>query len=126
MSKTDKSLSETDIRSPDSEYIVLRSSDQDKRNWISSAPVCSSLARHKILHLGTAMMNPPFEIVRTELGGSYFLATLEGRGRVLVDGRWKICAPVMPFSSRQVRCMPSIHCLMSPGPSVGYDFKRMP
>ena len=35
MSKTDKSLSETDIRSPDSEYIVLRSSDQDKRNWIS-------------------------------------------------------------------------------------------
>ncbi len=97
MSKTDKSLSETDIRSPDSEYVVLRSSDQDKRNWISSAPVCSSLARHKILHLGTAMMNPPFEIVRTELGGSYFLATLEGRGRVLVDGRWKICAPGHAF-----------------------------
>jgi hypothetical protein len=36
-------------------------------------------------------MPAPFEIVRTRLGGSYFLACFGGEGRVLVDGRWTRC-----------------------------------
>lgn len=38
-------------------------------------------------------MPAPFEIVRTKLGGSYFLACFGGEGRVLVDGRWTKCKP---------------------------------
>tara|TARA_A100001037_G_C15068949_1_gene598462 strand:- start:120 stop:1025 length:906 start_codon:yes stop_codon:yes gene_type:complete len=97
MLKTDKNLSETDIRTIGSEQTVLRASTRDRRAWIADAPVCGSLSRHKILHIGVATMEPPFEIVRAKLGGSYFLAGLKGRGRVLVDGRWKMCSPGQAF-----------------------------
>lgn len=97
MLKTDNNLSETDIRTPSSKQTLLRASTRDRRDWIADAPVCGSLSRHKILHIGVASMEPPFEIVRTKLGGSYFLAGLEGRGRVLVDGRWKTCSPSQAF-----------------------------
>ena len=36
-------------------------------------------------------MPAPFEIVRTRLSGSYFLASFSGEGRVLIDGRWARC-----------------------------------
>lgn len=38
-------------------------------------------------------MPAPFEIVRANLGGSYFLACFGGEGRVLIDGRWTRCQP---------------------------------
>lgn len=55
------------------------------------------LRQYHIVHLGTASMPSPFEIVRLKLGGSYFLATNSGEGRVLVDGRWKRCGPGQAF-----------------------------
>ncbi|MBT4224585.1 MAG: AraC family transcriptional regulator [Opitutae bacterium] len=97
MSKSDIILSETDIRTVGSEQTILRSSIKDKREWIMGSPVCTSLSRHQILHLGVARMLPPFEIVRSKLGGSYFLAGLSGEGRVLVDGRWKKCLSGQAF-----------------------------
>ena len=97
MLKIDNHLSETDIRSPGSVQQILRSSTVDKRDWIQNAPVCESLKRHNILHLGVATMKPPFEIVRMKLGGSYFLAGLEGKGRCIIDGRWKSCSPGQAF-----------------------------
>jgi hypothetical protein len=37
----------------------------------------------------------PYRIVRMHQGGLYFLACLEGEGRVLVDGTWKKCSAGM-------------------------------
>ncbi len=92
-----KTMLKTDIRTVGSEQTILRSSIKDRSDWIIGSPICSSLERHKILHLGAARMQPPFEIVRSKLGGSYFLAGLAGDGRVLVDGRWKTCHPGQAF-----------------------------
>ena len=93
MSRSDDNLSETDIRPPDSDVKMVRADPFDTREWLAKAPVCPDLARHRIRHLAVARMPYPFEIVRTKLGGSYFLACFGGEGRVLVDGRWTRCRP---------------------------------
>lgn len=91
MSATDPRLSETDIRSPAAEVRTVRADDDDTRPWLAGAPVCPALARVQVRHLGVARMPAPFEIVRSRLGGSYFLACFAGEGRVLVDGAWVPC-----------------------------------
>ena len=111
MLKIDKDLSETDIRTEGSEQIFLKSSLEDNRGWIQSGTICKELGSFGILHLGVARMVPPFEIVRMKLGGSYFLSCLAGKGRVVVDGRWKICNPGQAF-------------LLSPG--TLHAFEAMP
>ena len=97
MLNIDKKLSETDIRTKGSTHIILRSNTDDKRIWIQDAPFSNTLNRHKIRHLGYATMKPPFEIVRMNLGGSYFLAGINGIGRFITDGRWKTCSPGEAF-----------------------------
>lgn len=86
-------LVETDIRSDLSKSWVIRGNTHDNRDWLQSAPSCPQLEKYQILHLGVAIMPAPFHIVRTNLGGSYFLASLEGEGRVLVDGKWVAAVP---------------------------------
>jgi AraC-like DNA-binding protein len=86
-------LVETDIRSPNSQTWAVACGQHVRRPWLADSPSCSLLESHHILHLGVAEMPSPFRIVRTDLGGSYFLASLEGEGRVLVDGHW---LPSMP------------------------------
>ena len=93
MPRSDKQLSETDIRSPRSKVSVVRADAADARRWLASSPVCPLLAHYQIAHTAVAHLPAPFEIVRTRLGGSYFLACFGGEGRVLVDGRWLRCRP---------------------------------
>lgn len=93
MRRTDDHLSETDIRPDRAQTFMVRADDADLREWLANAPVCTELARHRIRHLAVASMPSPFEIVRTKLGGSYFLACVGGEGRVLIDGRWARCRP---------------------------------
>lgn len=93
MSRTDNHLSETDIRPANAEIAMVRSDHADTRAWLAEAVVCPALKHHQIRHLAVARMPSPFEIVRTKLGGSYFLACFGGEGRVLVDGRWTRCRP---------------------------------
>ena len=86
MPPSDKNLSETDIRSPRSKASIVRADVADKRSWLASSPVCPLLGHYQIAHAAVAHLPAPFEIVRTRLGGSYFLACFGGEGRVLVDG----------------------------------------
>lgn len=105
MPKRDLNLSETDIRSPNAEAWIVRADDADTRDWLRNSPVCRSLANFQIRHLAVAHMPAPFEIVRTRLSGSYFLASFGGEGRVLIDGRWARCrtgfAMLLPPSTLQ-------------------------
>lgn len=93
MRRTDHHLSETDIRPTNAKAFVIRADDGDSRQWLANAVVCAELSRHQIRHLAVASMPSPFEIVRTKLGGSYFLTCIGGEGRVLIDGRWARCRP---------------------------------
>lgn len=93
MRRSDQNLSETDIRPAGCKTTMVRADASDARAWLANAPVCPDLVRHQIRHLAVAHMPYPFEIVRTKLGGSYFLACFGGEGRVLLDGRWTRCRP---------------------------------
>jgi len=98
MARKDEYLSETDIRNVDSELLAVRASKGgDGREWHEEAVVCRVLQQHQIVHLGVAQMLPPFEIVRTALGGSYFLSCWGGAGEVLVNGRWEPCKEGQAF-----------------------------
>lgn len=105
MRRTDRNLSETDIRPDDAVVSVVRADMADPRAWLANAPVCPVLGHYHIRHVAVACMHAPFRIVRTRLAGSYFLACLGGEGRVLVDGRWMRCRPgqavLLPPHTRQ-------------------------
>lgn len=105
MRRTDRNLSETDIRPADAAVTVVRADRTDSRPWLAQAPVCPALGHYQIRHVAVAHMVAPFEIVRTKLAGSYFLTCLGGEGRVLVDGRWMRCRPgqavLLPPHTRQ-------------------------
>lgn len=86
-------LVETDIRSDAGRIQAVKGDRNDQRPWIQHSPHCDLLQSQHILHLGVGLMPDPYRIVRTNLGGSYFLVTLDGEGRVLVDGKWQASKP---------------------------------
>ena len=88
-------LSETHTLGRGTDYRVVRARDEDRRFWIKGAPVCAMLASRQIAHAGVMTARFPYQIVRMHQSGLYFLACLEGEGRVLVDGRWQRCAAGM-------------------------------
>jgi AraC-like DNA-binding protein len=65
----------------------------ESRPWIDPFPACPALNLYHIIHLGTMETGAPTRIVRTKQTSTYFLATFSGRGKVLIDGQWRICGP---------------------------------
>ena len=92
-------------------YQVVRADPGDLRGWLRQGPLCPLLARHHIAHAGIMEAEPPFEVVRAELSGTYMLACFEGEGVVLSDGQWKhvragqACLQP-PFVMNALKCLP--------------------
>ena len=59
------------------------------RRWSLEAKLCPELAVHRIAWLGIDSVVSPYRRVRLSPSGSFFLATLEGEGRVWLEGRWQ-------------------------------------
>lgn len=57
------------------------------RRWSLDAKQCPELAEHHIAWLGLDTVYAPYRRVRLAPSGSFFLACLEGEGRVLLEGR---------------------------------------
>ena len=66
---------------------------EDPRPWLKRYAVCPALSRFQMVHAGLAEAPAPYRIVRTNQTSSYFLACFGGRGRVLLDGRWRLIRP---------------------------------
>lgn len=49
---------------------------------------CPALAQRNIAHVGVRSVRRPFKIVRTDLSGDFILGTLDGEGRMFLDGQW--------------------------------------
>jgi len=86
MSDIHLDLSETTIDGPGTRHRSLHRDD------------CAELAVHRILHLGMTDAVTPYRRVRLAPGGSFVMVCHEGRGRVLLDGRWQ-------SSSKGVACL---------------------
>ncbi|MFA6546918.1 MAG: AraC family transcriptional regulator [Limisphaerales bacterium] len=92
MAKTHAQLSETHILGPETRQWVVRAGTTDPRAWLQEVPVCPALALHQIAHVGVCHAVAPYRVVRMKQSGTYFLACFGGRGRLLVEGRWQVCA----------------------------------
>ncbi len=90
-----ESLSDIHTLGENTRYQVVRADAHDTRGWLSQAPVCSLLSQYNILHVGLMFASPPFEIVRTDQSGTFFLACIAGSGSILVDGDWETVKPGM-------------------------------
>jgi hypothetical protein len=67
------------------------------RCWRIDSTDCRELAPHRIARLGWDDGRAPYRRVRLRPGGSFFLACVEGEGRILLDGRWQRVAKGMVF-----------------------------
>ncbi len=90
-----EALTEIHIHGGQTTFQVVRAHVRDSRPWLKGAPVCQALATHQIVHAGVMLAREPYQIVRQHPSGVYFLACVEGEGKVLVDGRWQRCAAGM-------------------------------
>jgi len=59
------------------------------RRWSVDARQCPELAVHHIAWLGMDTVYVPYRRVRLAPSGSFFLACLDGEGRVFLEGRWQ-------------------------------------
>lgn len=91
MKPAHKQWQETLVFDTGSPRLAVRVDDRDQREWLAGAVVCPELNLHRIGHVGVGNMKHPYNVVRTNQSGAFFLACLSGEGRILVDGRWRAC-----------------------------------
>lgn len=65
------------------------------RCWRIEAADCPELTPHRIARLGWDEGWVPYRRVRLRPAGSFFLACVQGEGRILLDGRWQRVTPGM-------------------------------
>lgn len=73
-------------------YLDLTETTNDgpgSRLWSLSRDELLELAVHRIKRLGLADAVPPYRRVRVRPTGSFVMVCHEGRGQVLLDGRWQ-------------------------------------
>jgi AraC-like DNA-binding protein len=90
---------------------VVRADTSDPRSWLQDAPVCRLLKTHHIAHAGVMQASHPFRVSRVNPNGTYMMACIEGRGLVLVDGRWESLEEgqaclLPPFVMNRFKCLP--------------------
>lgn len=90
MSKSHEKISET--------HIVGRAT----KERIAAAIDCPILRSYHIKHVGVADAAAPYRMVRERLSGAYLMASLQGEGQILLDGRWQSCG-------RGLACMAPRH-----------------
>ncbi len=94
-------------------YQVVRSDTSDPREWLQEAPVSRLLKTHHIVHAGVMQARHPFRVSRINPNGAYMMACVEGRGQVLVDGRWESLVAgqgclLPPFVMNRFQCLPRV------------------
>ncbi|MGI8964942.1 MAG: AraC family transcriptional regulator [Limisphaerales bacterium] len=93
------------------DFIETSINAPNTREWWVRADACPALKLHQIVHVGSIETGVPYSRVRTDLSGTYMLASLSGQGEILLDGRWRVCragwaALTPPHALLAFRAMP--------------------
>lgn len=59
------------------------------RRWSLDSRQCAEFAAHHIAWLGIDTVSAPYRRVRLSPSGSFLLASLDGEGRIWLEGRWE-------------------------------------
>jgi len=84
-------IKDVTVHSPRTRMHGVKAMSVESRPWIVNFPVCPALNQYQMVHVGIMEAVAPTEIVRTKQTTTYFLACLRGKGKVLIDGRWRVC-----------------------------------
>ncbi|MFT4550590.1 MAG: AraC-like DNA-binding protein [Verrucomicrobiales bacterium] len=82
-------LSDIHILGGSTESLAICSLGSDEPDWLCGSPVCALLSQHHILHAGIMTARQPFQVIRSDQSGTFFLACFGGSGSILSDGGWK-------------------------------------
>jgi AraC-like DNA-binding protein len=82
----------------------VRVPNVEPRPWLNDFASSASLSGHNILHTGILTGPPGYQIVRTRQTTTFFIASVTGKGRALVDGAWR---PIRPGTA----CLLPAHIL---------------
>jgi AraC-like DNA-binding protein len=63
------------------------------RLWVLEAKDCGEFAAHHLARVGIDSACSPYRRVRLRPAGSFLLASLEGEGRMWLEGRWQTVRP---------------------------------
>jgi AraC-like DNA-binding protein len=91
MIKSGQPLTDVTVHAPGTVTQGVKGAGVESRPWIADFPVCPALNQYQIVHVGIMRTTAPTRIVRTKQTTTYFLACQHGKGKVLVDGHWRIC-----------------------------------
>jgi AraC-like DNA-binding protein len=91
MSEPPQQLTDFTVHATGSRIRGVKAADVESRPWIERFPVSPALNQYRLVHVGIMETTAPTRIVRTKQSTTYFLACFGGRGKVLIDGRWRIC-----------------------------------
>jgi AraC-like DNA-binding protein len=91
MSKAPVELTDFTAHARDTRVRGVKATNVESRPWIESFCVSPALAQHRMVHVGIMDTTAPTRIVRTKQTTTYFLACFGGKGKVLIDGRWRVC-----------------------------------
>ena len=70
---------------------LAHSGRHDERDWLMESRVCDVLTQFQIHHLGEIIASKPYSVIRHEQEAAFFLSTISGSGKVLVNGEWITC-----------------------------------
>ncbi len=70
---------------------IAQSGKPDDRDWLRESPQCEILGQFQIHHLGEIIASKPYSVIRNEQDAAFFLSTISGSGKILVNGEWMIC-----------------------------------
>ena len=85
-------LKDVTVHPPGTRMRGVKAPNVESRPWIADFPVCPALNPYQIAHVGIMEAAARTQIVRTKQTTTYFLACYQGRGKVLIDGRWRVCS----------------------------------
>jgi AraC-like DNA-binding protein len=84
-------LKDITVHAPGTQVQGVKADSIESRPWIADFAMCPALHQYQIIHVGIMSTKAPSRIVRTKQTTTYFLACIGGKGRVLIDGRWRSC-----------------------------------
>src|SRR5438046_7392446 len=94
----------------------VKATNVERRLWIADVRTCPALNQDQIVHVGIIYATAPTRILRTKQTTTYFLACFGGRGKVLINGRWRTCGKgsacllPQPATTDEAVLPPLSHC----------------
>lgn len=88
-----RELQDETVHAPGTRMNGVKALNVESRPWVDGFPISPALNQYHLVHVGIMDAAPVTRVVRTKQSTTYFLATISGSGKVLIDGRWRSCGP---------------------------------